>query len=301
MGANLVRGLLARGCRVTALVRQSSDLWRLRGVEDAVRLCAADLADAGALAALPEDAASDLVFHAGAAGVRPGEAPAAVIDANLRGTLNLLDVASRRGGCRRFVFLSSCSVYGGGAGLAEDAPLLGTGVYAQTKIAGEAICRSYAAAGLSSVVLRLYTPYGPFEARYRFVAGTVLRALEGGEIPLTGGEQSRDFIYVDDAIHAIVAAGVADGVEGEALNVGTGVSITIREAVETILAATESRAEPRFGALPYRDGETWEMSGSPAQMRARLGTGAPVSFRDGVLRTWSWMSENLDLYQRRDA
>ncbi len=301
VGANLVRALLARGCRVTGLVRESSDPWRLRGVQEQVRLCAADLADAAQLSMLPEEATADLVFHAGAAGVRPGEPAAAVIDANLRGTLNLLDLASRRGGCRRLVFLSSCSVYGPGAGLAEDAPLRGTGVYAETKIAGEGICRSWAAAGMPVVVLRLYTPYGPFEAPYRFVAGTVLRAREGGEIPLTGGEQSRDFIYIGDAVDAIVAAGVAAGVEGETLNVGTGVSTTIREGVETILAATGSRAEPRFGALPYRPDETWEMSGSPARMRARLGLGAPLSFRDGVLKTWSWMSENMDLYQRRGA
>lgn len=298
IGANLARALLDRGCEVTALTRPTSDLWRLRGVEERLTVRTAEMGDEDALRALPEADTADLVFHAAAEGVRPGSDPAAVIDANLRGCMNLLRLLAERGHCRRLVFLSSCSVYGPGGGVREDAPLHGSGVYAQTKIAGEAICRSYAAGGrVPSVVLRMYTPYGPWEAAYRFVAGTLLRATRGEEMPLTGGEQSRDFIYIDDATAAVIAAGVAPGLDGETLNVCTGVSTTIRDAVETILEVTGSRSQPRFGALPYRPDETWEMSGDPTRMRTRLGVAEPLSFREGVRRTWQWFQERGDLYQ----
>jgi len=298
VGANLVRTLLRQGCSVTAAVRRSSDLWRLREVRDRIGLRAVDLADEGALHELPAADTADLVFHAAAEGVRPGGASAAVVEANLRGSMNLLALLAKRGECQRLVFLSSCSVYGPGARLAEDAPLRGSGVYAHSKIAGEALCATYNAAGLvPSVVLRLYTPYGPWEAGYRFVAGTMLRAMRGEEMPLTGGEQSRDFIYIDDATAAIAAAGSVQGLEGEVLNVCTGVSTTIRDGVEAIVAVTGSGARPRFGALPYRADETWEMSGDPGRMRERLGVGEPVPFVEGVRRTSVWLASRSELYQ----
>ena len=293
-----MRTLLRQGCSVTAMVRRSSDLWRLEEVRDRIGMRAVDLADEDAVHGLPAADTADLVFHAAAEGVRPGGASAGVVEANLRGSMNLLALLAKRGECQRLVFLSSCSVYGPGALLREDAPLRGTGVYAQSKIAGEALCATYAAAGLvPSVVLRLYTPYGPWEAAYRFVAGTMLRAMRGDEMPLTAGEQSRDFIYIDDATAAIAAAGAVAGLEGEVLNVCTGVSTTIREGVEAIVEVTGSRAQPRFGALPYRADETWEMSGDPARMRERLGVREPVPFREGVRRTGEWLASRSELYQ----
>lgn len=302
VGANLVRALLERGCAVTALVRQSSDLWRLEEVRDQVVLRTADLSDAAALRALPEADTSDLVFHAAAEGVRPGQTSATVLDANLRGSLDLLGLLAERSACRRLVFLSSCSVYGPGAGVPEDAPLRGRGVYARTKIAGEAMCAAYSEAGLvPTVVLRLYTTYGPWEAGYRFVAGTLLRARSGEDMPLTGGEQSRDFIFIDDATAAMASAAATPGLESETLNVCTGVSTTIREGVETILEVSGSRAQPRFGALPYRLDETWEMSGDPSRMRNRLGLAAPLSFREGVRRTYDWLADKQELYGRHDG
>lgn len=299
VGANLVRTLVQRGCRVTALVRATSDLRRLHDLGEAVTLARAELTDAAALGALPQAATADLVIHAAAEGVRPGHPPARVLDANLRGTMNLLALVAERGGCGRFVFLSSCSVYSPGTCVTESAPLRGTGAYAASKIAGEALCAAYATAGVPAVVLRLYTPYGPWEAGYRFVAGTLLRALRNEEMPLTGGEQSRDFIYIDDATAAIAAAAVVPGVEGDALNICTGVSTTIREGVETIVAASGSSARPVFGALPYRPDETWQMSGDPARMLQRLGVARPLSFREGVRRTAAWLGEHHDFYQER--
>ncbi len=302
IGANVVRHLLTSGFEVSALVRETSDRWRLRDVEDRVQWLTADLADARTLEALPPETTSGIVIHAGADGVKPGAAVQNVIEANIGGTLNLLSVLSRRGTCSRFVFLSSCSVYGQGAKLREDSPLIGSGVYAQTKIAGEAICRAFNAdASVPCVILRVYTPYGPFEAAYRFVAGTLLRSAQGGDIALTGGEQSRDFIHIDDVAAAVAAAATRPGIEGQAINVGTGISTTIRDAVQTILRTAGGPARPQFGALPYRADETWEMSGDPSRMRELLGIDALKPFGTGIEQTWQWLSANMQLYERKDT
>lgn len=301
VGANLCRALLKRGCGVTAVVRESSDRARLHPLGAAITVIASDLTAPSSLAALPARATSDLVFHAAAEGVRPGQAAADVLASNIRTTFNLLTLLAERGSCARLVFLSSCSVYGSGAGMTEDAPLVGTGAYAESKIAGEALCASYSRTGLvPSVVLRLYTPYGPWEAGYRFVAGTVRRALRGEVMPLTAGAQTRDFVYIDDATEAICAAGAVDGLDGIALNVCTGVATSIRSGVQTIVDTVGRASRPEFGVLPYRPDEIWEMSGDPSRMRARLGLPAPVAFADGVARTVEWMAEHQAFYEQPD-
>jgi len=298
VGANLVRGLAARGCRVTALLRPSSNPWRLAGAGGAVEVAHAGVDDEASLAGLPDEALGDIVIHAAAAGVRPGEAEAAVMRANVRGTVNLLERIAAAGTAPRFVFFSSCSVYGDRAHAAEDAPLEGRGAYAASKVAGEALCRAYAEAGVvRPVILRLYTPYGPWEAEYRFVAGTLLRAMAGQELPVTPGEQTRDLIHVDDVVRATAAALAVDGVEGETINVCTGVATTIRDAVAGIVEAAGTGAVPRFGALPYRAAEIWKMSGDPSKMRRLLGVDATVPLAEGLARTRRWLEENAGVYR----
>ncbi len=294
VGSNLIRTLLARGFRVTALLRPSSKPWRLYDVLDRIDVRNGTLDDPHSLASIPAAEFNDLVFHAAAAGIRPGDDPATVEKANIGGTANLLDRIESAGGCRRLVFISSCSVYGDAAGATENAPLRGDTVYASTKIAGETMVKER---GIPSVILRLYTPYGPYEASYRLVAGTILAAQRGSDIACTAGSQRRDLIYIDDAVEAIIAAGLKPGIEGEVLNVSTGVSTTVREAVQTILKVTGSTARADFGALPYRQNEVWEMSGDPALMQERLGITNPRPLEDGLELTARWFEKHEKLYR----
>jgi nucleoside-diphosphate-sugar epimerase len=299
VGANLIRSLLARGFEVTALIRRTSRLWRLAEMDDRVSFRVADLTDGHAMDALTAEDTRDLVFHAGAEGVAPGRTAETIAEANVRGTENLARVLAARGTTTRIVFLSSCAVYGAAVGAREDAPLRGATPYARSKIAGERALTEYFQEGrLCPVILRLYTPYGPWDAPHRLVTSTLARARRGEDIAATPGGQSRDFIYIDDAIEAIIAAGIVSGVDGAVINVCTGVRTTIREGIERIVRITRSQSRALFGALPYRpdERETFDMTGNPSLMRQRLGVRDPLSFDEGVRRTNAWFDSHGSLY-----
>ena len=151
----------------------------------------------------------DVVVHLAArAGVRPSvQHPLSYVEANIVGTTHLLDLSVQYG-IKRFVFGSSSSVYGLNEKVpfAEEDPLLHcASPYAATKIAGEALCQSYAHCfGLDVIALRFFTVYGPRQ-RPDLAIHTFVKRMEQGEpIQLYGdGTTSRDYTFVTDIVAGI--------------------------------------------------------------------------------------------------
>ena len=133
--------------------------------------------------------------------------------------------------------------------------------------------------------------YGPMEPPGRLVPSVVRRALAGEPIDLTPGDQARDFIYVEDAADAFVAAVTHDAAVGGTFNVCTGTAVTVRHVVEIILRSAGSASEARFGALAYRPTEYKMLSGDPARAERVLGWRARVSLEDGLDRTVAWFRQ----------
>jgi nucleoside-diphosphate-sugar epimerase len=289
IGSQLVRALLEQGDEVVVLLRPSSDAWRLADVLGWVEVVRTDAA-----ALDPTDPPRELkgvqrVFHLAADGVKPSAAAEeAVVSSNVIGTSRLLELAGRLD-VERFVYCGSCFEYGSGDRLREDACPRPNSAYAASKAAGWLLaCAHGRAHGLPVVSLRPFTVFGPYEAPHRLIPSAVLRALEGSPIELTGGEQTRDFVYVQDAIRSFLAAGTADGVAGETFNVCTGVATSVRSLVEEVVELTVSGSELRFGAIPYREEELWTLSGDPTAAAACLGWVATTSLSDGLRATIDW-------------
>jgi nucleoside-diphosphate-sugar epimerase len=141
---------------------------------------------------------------------------------NLDATARLIDVAAARG-VQRFVFASTCSVYGAGEELDEGAPLAPKSLYAETKAAGEQIVLS--ARETSPVVLRFGTIFGDSpRPRFDLVVNLLTaKAFCGEPITIHGGNQWRPFVHVQDVVSAVVLALDAEEslVSGEVFNVGS--------------------------------------------------------------------------------
>ena len=152
-----------------------------------------------------------VVFHQAAevSVARSVADPLGTYAVNVTGTLNLL-VAARDAGCARVVFASSAAVYGDGPELPKHERLAPApcSPYAAAKLAGEELCRLFARAyGLEAVVLRYFNVFGPGQdpaSPYAAAIPRLLEALRRGEQPVIygDGEQSRDFVYVDDVVEA---------------------------------------------------------------------------------------------------
>src|SRR5574337_201290 len=205
---------------------------------------------------------ADYVFHH-AACFTNGQSltnPMDVTAVNVDGTLNVLR-AARAEGVRRVVYASSWSVYGDGRPLPvrEDAMLEPRSPYAASKAAGEAYCRAFwESYRLETVCLRYFTVYGPFQSPSAEIGAVVprfiLALLQGVPPTVYGdGQQTRDFIFVDDAVRTTLAAAVTPGVVGRSINVASGRMSSISELLRTLSGVVGREVEPRFA--PPKPGE----------------------------------------------
>lgn len=231
----------------------------------------------------PEEVAgADVVFHLAAQTI-VGEAwrdPAATFEANVRLTWRVLDAAAGA----RVVVASTDQVYGPAPPLPcpETAPLAPEGPYPASKAAADLLARSF---GGDVVVARLGNVYGPGDRHgSRLVPGAVSAVLEGRRPVIRGaGSAERDLLHVDDAAAALVAL-AAKGEAGEAYNVATGESHTVREVVDAVLRAAGSDLEPEVegGAPP---GEGGRRALDIAKIESATGWRPRIGLEEGLRRT----------------
>lgn len=204
-------------------------------------------------------------------------------------TGNLLDAARQIRGTR-VVLAGSAKEYGNttraGARLREsDLPRPLT-PYAIAKLACTHMGGMYHRRDeLVVTTLRLFPVFGPGMAEESLIARAMRAAAAGQDFRMTPGRQTRDFLYVDDAVRAFQAAGgVAEPYAG-VLNVCTGRAVTVQQAVRRVFALVGTRARVRPGALPYPPFEIRNLCGDPSAARRRLGWRARVTLDDGLRRT----------------
>jgi len=177
---------------------------------------------------------------------------------NVGGTVALME-AMRDVGVKRVVFISSGAVYGDQAAqpLVETCTPDPRSPYAVSKLAAEYYVRTIGALwGIETVCLRVFNAYGPGQhlppSHPPVVPNMLRQAVGGGTVVVHGeGEQTRDFVFVDDAIRAMVGSATAANVDREIINVGSGVETSIAELARGVLKVTGSHAEivhsPRTG------------------------------------------------------
>src|SRR3954469_13716933 len=249
IGSHLVGRLLAEGEWRVSVVDDFNDFYdpevKRRNVaphagRDDFKLHEADIRDRAALARVFEETRFDCVVHLAArAGVRPSLAdPLLYAETNINGTLNLLELARKRG-VRQFVFGSSSSVYGENEKVpfAEDDPIFNPiSPYAATKAAGELICHTYSHLyGMRIVCLRFFTVYGARQRPDLAIHKFSRLITEGKPIQVFGdGTTRRDYTYVDDIIQGVRASIDYDGSMHEVFNLGESETTELKRLVELI-------------------------------------------------------------------
>lgn len=192
----------------------------------------------------------DVVFHLAARVSVPASAhyPKEYNAVNVGGTVSLLE-ACRDVGVQRVVFASSATVYGSQAAqpVKEDAPVRPAAPYAVSKLAAEQYLFSLARLnGFEAVALRIFNAYGPHQEAPPVNAPVIPRfmqdALHQRSVLVFGdGQQTRDFIFVDDVVDALAAAAHAPDIGCEIINVGSGREVSIN-ALADMIGATVGQA-----------------------------------------------------------
>jgi len=209
---------------------------------------------------------------------------------NVGGTVSLME-AMRDVGVRRVVFISSGAVYGdqGEQPLREDAPLNPHSPYAVSKLSAEYYVRTIGDLwSIETVCLRVFNAYGPGQhlpASHPPVIPNFLRqAVRGGTLVMhSDGSQTRDYVFVDDAVNAMVAAATAPGVERLRINVGSGTETSIRELANLVIQVTKSKAEVMYN--PRTNAGVSRMCADLTLAREKLGYRPRVSLAEGLRLT----------------
>jgi nucleoside-diphosphate-sugar epimerase len=228
------------------------------------------------------------VVHLSAHPDAPLSEAARILEANLGGTLRVLTAAREARNPPHVVLASSIKVYGRSAEmpLRETTPEAPTSAYAVAKAAGDRLgLLFHAQAGVPVSVLRLTQVYGPGQPPGMLVQQLVEAARSGIALDMTRGEQTRDLLFVDDAVDAFVRAVDHPERAGRVLNVGAGVETRLCDLIEIFHALVPAAPRPRLGALPYRDGEVWRLVVDTTTAEAEIGFSARVGVEEGLRRT----------------
>jgi UDP-glucose 4-epimerase len=200
---------------------------------------------------------------------------------NVGGTVSLME-AMRDVGVRRVILASSGAVYGdqGEQPLKETAIPDPGSPYAVSKVSAEHYVRTIGKLwGMETVCLRIFNAYGPGQhlppSHPPVVPHFLRQALRGGTLVVHGdGHQTRDYVYVDDVVSAMVAAATAPNVNGLVINVGSGTETSIRELVKKVGETTGSEVDSLYNS---------NTSGGVSRMRADLSLAAQkLNYRPSI-------------------
>lgn len=307
VGSTLARRLRAGGCRVRVYDDLSvgtraalpGDGWaeleagRPHPEWTGAELVVADIRDRTAARAAAQGA--DVVIHLAArTGVIPSiKDPHDDCDVNVLGTLNMLE-AARDGGARRFVMASSSAPLGAAKPpYHEDLAPRPLSPYGASKLAGEAYCSAFFQSyDLDALALRISNVYGPgSDHKNSVVAQFFKHAFDKGYLTIYGdGDQTRDFIYIDDLIEAFLLAAERPGLGGEPVHVAAGRTHTVKELAEKIAALMGEQAGRRIELRhePARAGELVRFQVRLDMARQKLGFEAAMDFDEGLRTTMTY-------------
>jgi nucleoside-diphosphate-sugar epimerase len=214
-----------------------------------------------------------------------------IINTHFDGVQNLLQVIDW-GDLKKFIQIGSSDEYGNqSAPQSEDIRESPISPYSAGKVFSTHLLQMlHQTEGLPVVILRLFLVYGPGQSNERFLPQIIDGCHSDLGFPVSEGAQLRDFCYVDDVSRGILMALKNKDVEGEVINLASGVPISIREIIE-IVRGLVGKGSPEFGKIPYRVGENMSLYADTKKANKILKWTPKTSIGDGIKKTI--ISQNL--------
>ena len=297
--------LVELGASVTALVRRNSSnvIKSIPHVRKSVKIRWGDITDLSVL--IQETKGVDVVYHMGAQSHVQYSLhnPLETYQANTIGTMNVLE-AARLNDVGRVVHAGSAEVYGKpeAVPIKETHPLAPRSPYAAGKVASDRLMFSYFCTyGLPVVMSRFFGIFGPRQSIEKAIPKFILRIGQGMPPIIYGdGTQSRDYMYGTDAADAYARLGVADGVAGETVNIGTGKETKIVDLANMIISLMGSDVKPEFTPALH-PGEAGRLVADPARGMEALDWHPQVRLEEGMKTTIKYYKDRPELADDLDV
>lgn len=296
IGSNLVKKLVERGNSVTVLDNFISGYPVNLDPFPTVRIIEGDVRDQPAVTEAIRGA--KVVFHLAASvgNKRSIDEPLTDAAINVLGTIQVLE-AARKEGVRKIVTSSSAGIFGELKSLPirEDHPVEPDTPYGCSKLCEEKLCLAYAKLyQLEAVCLRYFNVYGPnqrYDAYGNVIPIFVFRMLRNEPLHIFGdGEQTRDFVHVDDVVQANMKAAGSSGVSGS-FNIASGTRVTINTLVKMI--TKNNSADTRIEYGPRRPGDVLHSLADISLARKLIKYNPNVELKNGIEGYVEWAKKDM--------
>ena len=293
--------LVHQGADVTALVRRNSSaiLKNIGHLKDDVRVMWGDIQDMPTMIRVCKGI--EIIYHLAANShvaysiVQPAES----FQIQTNGTLAVLE-AARFNDVQRVIHAGSAEEYGQTTDrqIAEDFPLMPRSPYAAGKVAADRLMYSYwCSYGTPVVMSRFFGIYGPRQSAEKAIPKFILQAYRGEPITIYGdGSQTRDFMYGTDAGEAYAELGVAEGVVGTVINIGTGKKYPVLQVAQDILRLMKKDV-PLARDLHLKPGEASHLVADPTLLQRTLQWKPKVNWEEGLAATIEFFVSNRDRFR----
>ncbi len=248
-----------------------------------------DITDVKAVRAAVAEARPGIVFHLAGRTDR-GDRPELVrplLEVNLLGTVNLFESLLSAGGCAAVVVSGAAEEYGRSAppfleSFRED-PVT---PYSLSKVCVSKLAKMFHNVyGFPAIILRPTLAYGPGQEPGMFIPALINALLKGEKFPMTPGEQTRDFVYVDDLVDAYLAAGISGRGFGEVFNIGSGAPCKIKDLARMAAALLGKERLLEMGAKSYRAAEIMDYRVDISRAKESFGWSPATSLEKGLKLT----------------
>ncbi len=297
IGSHLSRYLVNLDAEVHVFVRDSSDRFRLFDIKDRVTVWHGDITHYSSVYNCLANARPNVIFHLAAARdvTRDIRLLDPMFNTNLTGTINLFRAVQEAGispAC--IVNTGSSEEYGNGqTPFVESQREMPVSPYSASKAASTHLAQMlHRSIGIPVVTLRPFLAYGPGQDADMFVPSLIRHCLQKKDFRMTSGDQTRDFVYIDDVIDAYLRAAFSSSAIGEVINIGSGNEYCIRDIAEKILQKMGSPIRLIIGAMEKRQGEADHFFCSNKKANDVLAWSPKTSIDEGLDRTIVWFRDS---------
>jgi nucleoside-diphosphate-sugar epimerase len=299
IGSNICRALASQGSFVRVVDNLlTGRMSNLADIIDKIEFIEADMGQREVALAAMKDI--DVVLHQGALPSVPRSVddPAASHRHCVDATFTLL-LAARDSGIKRFVYAASSSAYGDTPTLPkiETMKPMPLSPYAVGKLVGEYYCSVfYKVFGLQTISLRYFNVFGPFQdptSQYAAAIPAFVTAILNDQSPTIygDGEQSRDFTYIDNVVHANLLAAKAERTAGEVVNIACGEAVTVNAIIDIINASVGKNVKPAY--TDSRPGDVKHSLADITLAEKTIGFKPKLTFQEGLAKAIDWYRDNL--------
>jgi len=292
IGSHLLEKMVQQEIPVAIILRESSDTSRIKHLLKSVTVIKGDLSDIASIESQIVAFQPEVLVHLAWYGVENRfRNEYQQLSLNLLHVSNLLQIIEKTP-IKKIIGFGSQGEYGPHAEtLDENYHPKPTTLYGVSKLCAYQIMQVFCQQkNIDLAWIRLFSIYGPKDNTSWLIPSVIKDLLAKNSPPLTEGKQFWDFLYVSDAVQAIMGVIESPNATG-IFNLGSGASVTIRKVVETIRHFIDPAIELGFGQVPYRPDQVMFLEADTRKLKTTVGWHPKVSLEEGLQHTIAWYQQ----------